>query len=70
MRFTRANDWTPKLHYAADHIERASDALARATEWHDTQRALNSLRDAQAIFGREMLRLDKARRPQFYRCKT
>jgi hypothetical protein len=67
MRFTRSADWTPKLHYAADHIELAADELAKAVEWRDTQKALSNLRDAQAIFGREMLKLDKVRRPDSYK---
>lgn len=67
MRFTRAADWTPKIHYAADHIELASDQLARATEWRDMSRILTNLRDAKAIFGREMLKLDKLRNPNFYK---
>lgn len=66
MRFTRASDWTPKLHYAADHIQFASDALTRATTLHDTQKAIESLKLALALFGKEMLKLDRVRRPDFY----
>ncbi len=67
MRFVRAADWTPELHYAADHIELASRLLATATEWIDTEKALRKLKDARAIFGREMLKLDRVRRPHIYK---
>lgn len=49
-----------------DAMERADDAVLRATTPEALDAAYRSQTHAKRLFGREALQLDKARRPGFY----
>lgn len=66
-RVLRSADWPDSLRAACDHYEAAADAaLAFGLTPEASDIALRNLKEAQIVYARETLRLDKRRRPEFY----
>jgi hypothetical protein len=67
QRTERAPDWPRSLHEACDRIEAAGAMLANAETADEFDLANATFRAAHKVFRREMLALDKRRRPEMYR---
>lgn len=67
FKFTRAPDWPPELHRAADQFESAVVQIAKTLDPERFQNVLGKLEVAQRRMGRAILALDRKRRPEIYR---
>lgn len=66
FRLTRAADWAPSLHKAADRYEQAIHAGSQARFAGEFDAALAEQNAAEKAYGAQCLALDKKRRPDFY----
>lgn len=67
FKMYRAPDWPKPMRDAATAVETAHDVLVDAKCVDQIDHGLSMMQAARAWFGREMLALDRARRPEFYR---
>lgn len=63
-RIVRAADWPDELHHACDRMEEAGDRLVDARAADSQGEALTEFVAARQEYGRQMLALDRVRRPE------
>jgi hypothetical protein len=66
FRLTRAPDYTPEMHGATDRYEAAVKGSAVARTANEMAEWATELARAKALYGRALLKLDRARRPEAY----
>ena len=67
FRLTRTPDWSRELHTAADQFEAAVVEVAKTLDPEQFEVALAKLNAATQRMGREILALDRKRRPEMHK---
>lgn len=66
FKLQRPADYTPEMHRATDRYEAAVNGVTRAETADDLAEWQTELSRARALYSRECLKLEKARRPTEY----